>query len=152
MFAVFSQILELIEEPCGLSSQFHEVHHQLALPPLPIHRGLRSAGHAAFWRTVSNLSIYSAPQLLFSPFYNTHTRAHTSSPLLPFPSLHLTLLLVCDPRLGGADRRVDAAGSWQSSSTVCSPLISLSAGAPCLLMTGTPHDSVLAAVNQRPGV
>lgn len=97
-FAASSQILELAEEPRGLPPEFHEVHHQLALPPLPLHRGLCSAGHAALWRTVSNLS--SALTLLPSSLQHRHTCSHTR-PIL-YPRLHLTLLPVCDPWPGVA--------------------------------------------------
>ena len=47
------QVLELPAEPGGVPAQLHEVHHQPALPTLPLHRGLRSAGHAALRGTVS---------------------------------------------------------------------------------------------------
>lgn len=47
------QVLELPAEPGGVPAQLHEVHHQPALPSLPLHRGLRSAGHAALWGAVS---------------------------------------------------------------------------------------------------
>lgn len=49
-----SQVLGITEEPGGVSIELHEVYHQLALPSLPLHSGLRSAWHAAFWRTVRN--------------------------------------------------------------------------------------------------
>ena len=52
-----SQVLELPEEPGGVAAQLHEVHYQPALPPLPLHRGLCPAGHAALWRTVSTAFI-----------------------------------------------------------------------------------------------
>lgn len=47
------KVLELFEEPGGLFTQLHEVHYQPALPPLPLHRGVRPTGHAALWGTVS---------------------------------------------------------------------------------------------------
>lgn len=53
--AASSQILELTEEPRDLPPKFNEVYHQLALPTLPLHCCLCSAGHAALWRTVSDL-------------------------------------------------------------------------------------------------
>lgn len=108
MFAASSQILELVEEPCGFPPQFYEVHHQLALPPFPFHRGLCPAGHAALRRTVSNISNLScALSALSSSFHpsttqHRHTYTHTSFPLLLFPSLHLTLLPACDPWPGVA--------------------------------------------------
>lgn len=48
------QILELFEESCGFSVELDEVHHQLALPPLPLHRGIRPVGYAAVRRPVSD--------------------------------------------------------------------------------------------------
>lgn len=47
------KVLELFEEPGGLFTQLHEVHYQPALPPLPLHRGVRPTGHAALWGNVS---------------------------------------------------------------------------------------------------
>lgn len=49
------QVLELLEKPGGLSAQLHEVHHQPAVPPISLHRGLCSLGHAALWGPVSVL-------------------------------------------------------------------------------------------------
>lgn len=76
VFAAYAQILELIEEPRGFPAQFHEVHYQLALPSLPLHRGLRSAGHAALRRTVSPVFLlmwllYLYFTLLFSFLFNS---------------------------------------------------------------------------------
>lgn len=53
--SVYSQVLGLLEEPGSVSVELHEVHHQLALSPLPFHCGLCSAWHAALWRTVCNV-------------------------------------------------------------------------------------------------
>lgn len=146
VYVASSQVLELAEEPRGLPPQFHEVHHQLAFPPLPLHCGVRSAGHAALWRTVSNLCSPVLRSVTSPLLWQTHRhiRVCSSIDVSVWPSFP-----VSDPWCGGGDRHVDTAGSWQSRSTNWDPFISLSAGAPCCLMTGTPHDSGLAAVNQR---
>lgn len=47
------QVLEFPEESGGLLAELHEVHHQFALPAVPVHRGVCFAGDAALWRTVS---------------------------------------------------------------------------------------------------
>lgn len=47
------QILGSSSKPGGFPPELHEVYHQFALPPLPLHRGLCVAGDAAVWRTVS---------------------------------------------------------------------------------------------------
>lgn len=47
------QVLGVSEEPGGVFVELHEIHYQFTLPPFPLHCGLCSAGHAAFWRTVS---------------------------------------------------------------------------------------------------
>lgn len=95
---------------------------------------------------MSNLSLAPSWALSLLLFFETHTgiRIRSSIHVSVWPSFP-----VCDPWRGGGDRHVDAAGSWQSRSTNWDPFISLSAGAPCCLMTGTPHDSGQAAVNQR---
>ncbi len=100
---------------------------------------------ATFWSLFSSLPIH--------PRFNMYTHTHIlpSSPLSISPS-DPPLCVWSLARCGRGNRRVDAAGSWQGSITDCSSFISLSAGAPCLLMTGTPHDSWVAAVNQRPGI
>lgn len=49
------QVLELPAEPGGVSAQLHEVHRQPALPAVPLHCGLRAAGHAAVRGAVSGL-------------------------------------------------------------------------------------------------
>ena len=50
------KVLEFFAESGGVSAELHEVHHQSALPPLPLHRGVCSPGHAALWGTVSKPS------------------------------------------------------------------------------------------------
>jgi len=47
------QVLEFPEESGGLLAELHEVHHQFALPAVPVHCGICFAGDAALWRTVS---------------------------------------------------------------------------------------------------
>lgn len=47
------QVLGSSSKPGGVSAELHEVHHQSALPPLPLHRGVCLAGDAAVRRTVS---------------------------------------------------------------------------------------------------
>lgn len=48
------KVLELFEEPGGIPAQLYEVHHQSVVSTLPLHCGLRSAGNAAIWWTVSH--------------------------------------------------------------------------------------------------
>lgn len=48
------QVLELFAESGGFTVKLHEVHHKLALPPLPLHRGVCSARHAALRGPVSD--------------------------------------------------------------------------------------------------
>lgn len=48
------QVLGISEEPGGVIDELHEVHHQPTVPALPLHCGLRSAGHAAVWGQVQN--------------------------------------------------------------------------------------------------
>lgn len=40
------QVLEPPAQPGGVAAQLHEVHRQPPVPALPVHRGLRPAGHA----------------------------------------------------------------------------------------------------------
>lgn len=47
------QVLGLPAESGGLLDEFHEVYHQFALPPLPLHRRLCSPRDAAVRRQVS---------------------------------------------------------------------------------------------------
>ncbi len=47
------QVLGSSSKSGGLSAKLHEVHHQFALSPLPLHCGLCFVGDAAVWRTVS---------------------------------------------------------------------------------------------------
>ena len=47
------QVLGSSSKPGGVSAELHEVHRQFAVPPLPLHCGLRLVGDAAVWRTVS---------------------------------------------------------------------------------------------------
>lgn len=47
------QVLGLAAEFGGVLDELHEVDHQFALPPLPLHRGLCSPRDAAVWRQVS---------------------------------------------------------------------------------------------------
>lgn len=47
------QVLGISQEPGGLSSQLHEIHHQPAVPPFPVHRRLCTFGNAAFRWPVS---------------------------------------------------------------------------------------------------
>lgn len=49
----FHQVLGVFAQPRRISSQLDEVYHQLALPALPLHSCVCSAGHAALRRTVS---------------------------------------------------------------------------------------------------
>lgn len=57
------QVLELLEEPGGVPAELHEVHHQPVVPPLPLHRGLCSAGDAAVRGPVSNHFLTYHPRL-----------------------------------------------------------------------------------------
>lgn len=92
------QILELTEEPRDLPPKFNEVYHQLALPPLPLHCCLCSAGHAALWRTVSDLSC--------------PTQMHISSLFIPLP---LPRPGACSlAHCGSTDRPVCTAGRRHS--------------------------------------
>lgn len=52
------QVLGVSKEPGGVSYELHEVHHQFALPPLSLHRGIRSAGNAAVRGTVRRLLLF----------------------------------------------------------------------------------------------
>ncbi len=49
----FRQILGLSQEPGCVPHELHEVHYQPAFSSLSLHRGVCSAGDAAFWRKVS---------------------------------------------------------------------------------------------------
>lgn len=49
----FHQVLGVFAQPRRVSSQLDEVYHQLAVPALPLHSCVCSAGHAALRRTVS---------------------------------------------------------------------------------------------------
>lgn len=53
MWLLFDQILGVSQEPGRVPYELHEVHHQPAVSPLSVHRGVCSAGDAAFWRKVS---------------------------------------------------------------------------------------------------
>lgn len=51
-FVRVSQVLGIPPESGCLLDELHEIYHQLALPPLPLHRCLRSPRNAALWRQV----------------------------------------------------------------------------------------------------
>lgn len=80
-------------------------------------------------------------QWVTSPTYR-HTSSLSACLSDPPPSPRVCSLVHCS----SADRPVCTAGSWHSSGADCGPLISLSAGAPCHLMTWTPPASWLAAL------
>lgn len=90
LFALSCQILELFKEPCCFPPELNEVHHQLALPPVPLHCGLCLAGDAALWRTVSDLSnLICSFSSSFQPFLIHHTSTNTkTNPLLFYFSTH----------------------------------------------------------------
>ena len=48
------KVLGISEEPGGVSDELHEVHHLSHLPPLPLHCGVCTAGHAALWWQVTH--------------------------------------------------------------------------------------------------
>lgn len=61
------QVLGSSSKPGGFSAELHEVHHQFALPPLPLHCGVCLVGDAAVWRTVSiNTNLESGSRLLIN--------------------------------------------------------------------------------------
>ena len=59
--AVSFQILGLSPEPGGVADELHEVHHQPAVPALPLRGSVRSAGHAALRRQVGGGSGLTGP-------------------------------------------------------------------------------------------
>lgn len=108
------QILELVEEPRRFPPELHEVHHQFALPPVPLHRGLCLTGHAALRRTVSERTdcLFPPPSSEILPLCHTDPPI-CSSVYLPSSSSSLRCLICGD---GG--RHVGAAGRWLSSSSL----------------------------------
>ncbi len=49
ILCMFDQVLDILTELGGFPHELHEVHHQFALPPLPVYRSLRFAWNAAVW-------------------------------------------------------------------------------------------------------
>lgn len=73
----FHQVLGVFAQPRRVPSQLDEVYHQLAVPALPLHSCVCSAGHAALRRTVSAVSFslffplcVSCPSLSFLIVFN----------------------------------------------------------------------------------
>lgn len=52
LYPAAPQVLVKPTQPRGFAVSFNEVHRQLARPPLPLHRHLRTLGDAAVWREV----------------------------------------------------------------------------------------------------
>lgn len=69
----FPQVLGTTSKPGGFSAELHEVHRQLAVPPLPLHRCICLVGDAAVWRTVSittNLRRSSTASIKFEHLFS----------------------------------------------------------------------------------
>lgn len=60
------QVLGIPQESGCLLDELHEVYHQLALPPLPLHCCLRSPRNAALWRQVRARGAFHPKEALSS--------------------------------------------------------------------------------------